>query len=336
MLQNTQQWDLFGFDVRQLRKVWRSAWREFLWGYDSPVKARLDEVVTVHSENGVTFYHAGEQVTESNAECEAILLPDPLVLAKTVQMPLAVESDLDMAMSMEVRANSPFPEDDTGYGWKIVARSGSHLQIQLAIVSLSSAMSYLGRQYDCHDVRAKEVWVKIGAAVIVLNGFGEKKRLTRYNKRLVRVASLLGCSLVLLTLIFGLAASVKYLELKQYQEMSANIGRQAKKASRMRVSLVTANETISVVNAYVAEHPNPRQVLAKLTSLLGDDASLVNFSLKGRQLKFLGRAKNAAAVIQQLTNEPSFAAVTAPTAITKVRAVEQFSLNIELVGDFPL
>jgi hypothetical protein len=330
MAQSTQQWDLFGFDVRLVGKYWRAAWREFLWGYDSPVKARLDEVVKVHSEGTVQFYQAGEPAADQNAECEAILLPDQLVLAKKLTMPLAVESDLDTVMEMEVKANSPFPEADTGYGWKVVSKGESTLQIQLVIVSLSSTMSYLGRQYDSHDVRAREVWAKFGGAVIVLNGFGEQKRLARYKKRLIRVGGLLGLGMLLLVCVFAASSGMKYLELKQYETMSRDVAMASEKATRMRTALLEANETVSYINTVVMDNPDPRQVLAKLTNLLGDDASLVNFSLKGRQLKFLGRAGNAAQVIQQLTGEPTFAKVETRTAITKIGAVEQFTLEIEL------
>ena len=59
MLDTANKWELFGFDVRRIGKHWLAAWREFLWGYDSPVKARLDEVVRVRSGGGLLCYHAG-------------------------------------------------------------------------------------------------------------------------------------------------------------------------------------------------------------------------------------------------------------------------------------
>ena len=335
MGQSVEQWELFGFDVRQIGKYWRSAWREFLWGSGSPVKSRLDEVVKLRSESGVACYHAGGEVDEAETKCEATLLPESQVLAKTISMPVAVENDLDAAMAMEVLANSPFPESDTGYGWKISGRNDVSFNIQLAIVSLGSTMSYLGREYDCHVADAQEVWALIGGGPVVLTGFGEDKRLKRYNKRLVRVAGLLGGSVVLLALIFSVASGVKNLELSLYRQLSVDIGAQAESASEMRNALVLANGTIAVVNDLIADRPNPRYVLAKLTHLLGDDASLVNFSLKGRQLKFLGRATNAAEVIQTLTKEPAFARVESRSAITKIGALEQFTLEIELMSEAP-
>jgi len=335
MGQSVQQWELFGFDVRLVGKYWRSAWREFLWGADSPVKSRLDEAVRVRGEAEDAYYHAGVQVEETQTNCEAILLPESLVLAKKVSMPLAVENDLDAAMSMEVLANSPFPESDTAYGWQVAQRSESSLTIQLAIVSLSATMTYLGKTFDRHDPATQEVWALIGGAPVVLTGFGEHKRLRRYNKRLLRVAAILGVIGILLVSILGVSTGVKSVELKHYQKMSVDTGAQAKSASDMRNALVVANETIAAVNELTSDRPNPRYVLAKLTKLLGDDASAVNFSLRGRQLKFLGRASNAAEVIQTLTKEPSFAKVESRSAITKIGALEQFTLEIELMSEVP-
>jgi len=336
MLETGQNWDLFGYDVRQVVKHWQSAWREFLWGYDSPVKARLDEVVRVHSESGVHCYHGGVRTEQSATDCEAVLLPGALVLTKNLFMPLAVESDLDLAMALEVRANSPFPEDDTGSGWKVVARDDSKLQVQMAIVSLSATMSYLGRQYDCHDVHAREVWAQIDHSMIVLSGFGEKHRLQRYNKRLIRVAGMLAFCAVIAVIMFGLAAGVKHLELNQYREMSADIQRQAAEASRMRSSLAIANETITTVNAFVSAQPNPHYELARLTRLMGDGAALRHFSMRGKNIKLRGRALDAAAVMQQLTDEPAYGEVTGPIRKVGNTELEQFDFNIALVDESPL
>ena len=339
MLQTGQNWDLFGYDVRQLLRQWRSAWREFLWGYDSPVKARLDEVLKVYSEQGEQYFHAGKRVGQlaSSAEalCEAVLLPESLVLAKMLVMPVAVEGDLDLAMAIEVTANSPFPQSDTGAGWKLVSRDDTHIQIQLVIVSLSSTMSYLGQQYDCHDAQAREVWAEVGDSLIALSGFGEKKRHHRYNNRLARVAATIGYCVLVFVLILGAAAGSKYLELQQVQSLSSEIKEQAGAAIRMRNRILSANETIVAVNQMVSQLPSPHFEMARLSGLLGDDAYLVQFSMQGTKLAIRGVADDAAVVVQKLTDESAYARVTAPQAITNYlnTGKEQFFLNVELAGD---
>lgn len=334
MAQAGQNWDLFGYDVRQLLKHWRSAWREFLWGYDSPVIARLDEGLKVYGENGEAYFHAGQRHMQPDleAECEAILLPDSLVLSRILEMPLAVESDLDMVMALEVTANSPFPESDTGYGWKLSGRDEKNLQVQLAIVSLSSTMSYLGQQYNCHDAQAREVWAEVDGAVIVLSGFGEKKRQARYNKRLVRVAITIAYCALMLVVISGVSAGMKYLELQQLRNLSTEVQAQARNALQMRTSIVAANETIAAMNTLLVQRPNPHFEMVRLSQMLGDDVSLIQFSMHGTGLDIRGIADDAAEVVQQLTDEPAYARVTAPQAITKYfnSGQEQFFLNIEL------
>jgi Tfp pilus assembly protein PilN len=170
--------------------------------------------------------------------------------------------------------------------------------------------------------------------VVVLGGFGEQKRLQRYNKRLVKVASMLACSVLVLVLIFALAAGVKYAEWDDLQEMSVAVERAAAEPVRMRASLNAANDTITAVNAVIGEYPGPHAALAQLTKLLGDDVSLEYFSMTGREIKIRGLAANAAAVIQQLTEEPSYASVLAPQAITSQGSagLERFFLDISLAS----
>jgi len=340
MAQAGQNWDLFGYDVRQVLRHWRSAWREFLWGYESPLMARLDEELRVYSEDGEEYFHAGQRRVSTTAksdgrpevECEAVLLPDSLVLSKILVLPLAVESDIEMAMDLEVTANSPFPESDTGYGWKLSGRDEKNLQVQLAIVSLSSTMSYLGRQYDCHDAQAREVWAQVGNGMIVLSGFGEKKRLHRYNKRLLRVAITVAYTVALLLVISGTSAGMKYLELQQLRGLSNEVKSQARGAMEMRTAIVAANETITAMNELVLQRPNPHFEMVRLSQMLGDDVSLIQFSMVGTRLDIRGIADDAAVIVQQLTDEPAYASVTAPQAITKYfnTGQEQFFLNIEL------
>src|SRR5690606_26003775 len=132
-------WQLFGYDVRHLGQYWQHAWAEFLWGDHSPVRARLDEVVELQGEAGEQCFHSGVPVAAQQAECRAILLPESLVLFRTLRLPRAAEAELDAVMALEVSSNSPFPAQDTASGWILVSRNDTSLEVQLAITSLSAA-----------------------------------------------------------------------------------------------------------------------------------------------------------------------------------------------------
>ena len=58
MIEADQKWELFGYDTRQVYKHWIAAWRDLLLGYDSPVRRRLDDVVSLRTENGTACYQA--------------------------------------------------------------------------------------------------------------------------------------------------------------------------------------------------------------------------------------------------------------------------------------
>ncbi|MBN7795168.1 PilN domain-containing protein [Parahaliea mediterranea] len=333
---SSQQWQLFGFDVRHIGRHWQHAWAEFLWGDQSPVRARLDEVVLLHSESGSEFYHSGRTVEPTDAKCEAILLPAELVLTKSLRLPRAAEAELEAAMALEVGSKSPFPADDTASGWTLLGRDDDRLEVQLAIVSLSATMRYLGRHYDIHDVGAREVWARLNERPIVLQGFGEDRRLARYKRRLLRMGGLLAGGLCLLLAMVLLSVGGKYLVMKQYQDLSARVTAQTRDAAEQRESLSSANQIIASVEAVSQAFPSPHVELARLTQLLGDDAYIAQFAMNGNEIRLRGRSADAAAVMERLTAVPEYAEVSAAQGgITKLgnTGLEQFYVSIRLRGE---
>jgi len=332
MLESGQNWELFGYDMRNLGRHWVGAWRDLLWGYDSPVRQRLDDAVILRGESGVACYQGGKPSDATVTGHSAVLLPEELVLSKTLALPAAVEGDLAAALALEVNANSPFSAEDTVYGWQIVDRDEARIQVLLVILSKSSTVAYLGRQFAVHDSSQQEVWVNVGSEMVVVQGFGEELRARSYRKRLVRIAAMLLAAAFLILCVAAAAAGLKALELQRVRGMAATTEREAADASRMRSSLVSANEMITAVNRIAMTYPNPHNEIARLTHLLGDGESINQFSMNGLELELRGQAADAASVMQRLTDQTDYAEVTAPSAFTRVPGakVEQFSLHILL------
>ncbi len=330
MTQASKQWEILGFDTRRIGSTFVAAWRDFLWGDDSPLRTRLDEVVHLQGEDGDCYLQSGTETTAPAADaCEGLLLPESLVLGKTLSVPLAAETELHAVMAMEIAANSPFPADDTAAGWKLVGRSESSLTVQMSIVSLSAVMAYLGARYGIHDRRAREVWASSASGPVALAGFGEHRRTRHYRQRLIRVAGLVLLSALLVLLISALAAGGSYLQYQRLEEQVAVAERDSRAATEIKAELQAANQTINAVNDIVSRYPSPHLEVARLTRLLGDDVHVTQFSMRGRELKLRGRAADAASVMELLTDEPAYASVTAPQAIVTVPGgLEQFYLNI--------
>jgi hypothetical protein len=337
MLEKGQNWELFGYDVRHLGGYWTAAWRDLLWAHDSPVRVRLDEAVTVQTGSGATCYQGGAVCAgTAGSGCRAVLLPDELVLCKQIRVPLQAETELGSLLELEVKASSPFSGPDTRWGYSVVARDDSGIQVALAIVSASAAMAFLGRQYQSHDSQAQEVWAEVAGAMVVVQGFGEGLREQRYRRRLLQSAGLLAVIALLLLAMAGAAALFKGAELQRLEQLAATAARDAAEASRLKSLLAVANETITAANEVVALYPNPHAELARLTRLLGDETSISSFSMAGPEIRLRGKAGDAALVMQQLTDEPGYRDVVAPQAISRVAdGQEQFYLNIRAGEEAP-
>ncbi|MEM6579962.1 MAG: hypothetical protein AAF699_01745 [Pseudomonadota bacterium] len=331
-LDNTNTWELFGFDVRHLGRYWMAAWRDLLWSYDSPIRHRLDEVVTLRSAQGSSNFQAGEVCTTAgDSDCTAVLIPDELVLNKRISVPVQAESELNSLLDLEVRSSSPFAASDTRWGWSVLTRTESSIEIALAIVSASAVMTFLGREHDSHNSRAQEVWVEIEGVMVVLQGFGEGLRESRYKKRLQHGGLLVAAIALLLLAMVGVAALFKSAELDRIERLTSATSTAAKQASEFRGILTVANETISAANEVVSAFPNPHLEIARLTQLLDDDAYITSIAINGPEMSLRGRAMNAAEVMSELTDQPAYVSIKAQGPIVRMRdGWEQFNLNISI------
>jgi hypothetical protein len=332
MLESSQKWELFGYDMRSLGRHWLGAWRNLLWAHDSPIRQRFDDAVCLRREDSEVYYQAGKRSETGGTVYSAILLPEELVLSKMLDLPAAVEGDLEVVLALECSAHSPFSADDTGYGWHIAHRDESKISVVLAIISKSSAMAYLASKFDIHDPRQQEVWVLIDGETLVIRGFGEGLRAANYRKRLLRVAVMLTICALLILSIAAVAAGVKALELQRVEEMAATTEMESQDAARMRSSLGLANEMIVAANEIAKAYPNPHIEISRLTNLLKDGEFVQRLSIKGLEVDLQGGAEDAASVMERLAGQSEYAEVTAPRAITRVRGTEgeSFYLNIRL------
>lgn len=334
MLDAGRNWELFGYDMRNVGRHWVSAWRDFLWAFDSPVRRHLDEAVVLRDGTTRQAYHAGEPCGPAETNCTAVLLPEDLVLARRLQLPLAVEADLGDVLALEVTASSPFGTEDTASGWRVVNRLEKHLDVLLVIVSKSAAMTHIARQYDSHDAQAQEVWARVDDTALVVEGFGEQRRAGYYRRRLLRVAVMIALAAGLLLLLVAVSAGMKKLELGRVEAVAARIQAEAQEASRHRATLGQGNEIIAVINELSALYPSPHPEIARLTRLLDDDAYLERFSMTGLEIDLRGRARNAAQMMQKLSEQPRYIDVAAASPIRRIpnSDIEQFHLKLKLEG----
>jgi general secretion pathway protein L len=268
------------------------------------------------------------------ASCEAVLLPDDIVLAKTLVLPVAVEAELDSVLALQILALSPFDVEDTAYGWMVTGRDEDAIRVGLAVVSRAGVMSYIGERYDRHDRDAQELWAEIEGSPVVIRGFGERQRDRRYRRRLIRTGAMLLACLVVATLMLAAATAMKRNELINLRDMAERVSNQSAGASELRASIAQKNDSLSHANAVIARYPNPHLELARLTRLLDDDAYIERFSMSGREVSVRGRAKDASTVMKTLADNPHYKQVRSTRAISQLgnTGLEQFFLEINIAG----
>ncbi len=335
MLESSQPWSLFGYDLRRASHYFRAGWREFLWGSESPVLAAYDEVVAVRQESGgIVYYRAGKPVTAplgDTGTAQAVLLPERLVLVKTLRLPVEAEADLETAVALEVKYSSPFPVDDTCYGCAIGKRRERDLDVKLVIASKSAVLAFVTALEAGQVGAAVEVWALSEGQVVLLSGFGEAGRQRRNLRRLTRMSLTLAYCVAAILAFFAIAAGAKYLELNRVRAIQDEVERRAGDAVELRTGLASAKAHLATINDLLAEYPAPQSELRKLASILGDDTWISAAEIEGTQIRIEGESRDAAAVMQQLLDHPAYALVEAPVAIKKVSSdTERFVLNLTL------
>jgi len=338
MLEASQPWMLFGYDIRRGLHYIRAGWRDFLWGDAYPVLGLVDEVVAAYQTTGeVQYFRAGKlvdvPVTPGEVVAQAVVLPDHLALSKTLRIPAAAEADLESILALEVSASSPFPKADTCFGWRVTERRRDELIVVLVLSSKSAVMAYIAAQLDSHDVGAYEVWAQVESRMVLVSGFGEAPRLQRNRRRLGRMALIVSYCLVTVLALIALGTGAKYLELKVVRESQEQVERSSHDAMELRTALAASRSLIDVVNELLAEYPSPHRELQRLTALLGDDTWLTMVEINGAAIKIEGESSDAAAVMQQLLSHPAYARVEAPVATRKVGpGRERFVLNLTVIS----
>lgn len=339
----SNQWMLFGVDLRQIGQQWSGAWRDLLVATSSPLRQRFDEPVALRRNDDTVVVHGGQLRTEASPErvaLEAVLIPDELLLARTITLPSAAEAELPAVVTMEVASASPFAQDDTVFGWEEQSRDEHSVTILLAIASRQAITDWLRELVDSADVSATdagienlpEVWADVHGTLVCLHGFGEAARERLYRQRLVRVGLIAAGCLMMLLLIASLFAIQQRSSLARLESLQNVVQRESAHVAEMRETLVSANETILAANEIIGEYPNPHVEVARLTDALSDQVFLAHFSMRGSELRVRGRAVDAAMVMQTLAETPAYETVTAPQAITAVgnTGLEQFHLDIDL------
>ena len=324
---------LFGLDLRKIPQFWLAGLQELLWAPNAYCRRWFDEVVTTRmaGSDSKQCYQAGEKVSSRKTKIKAYILPEELVLETSMDLPASVDLDLESMVLLEVRAKSPFPEEDTRYGWQFERRENDRLKVDLVIASQNLITQHLWDAPHTLD-DGEEVWAMVDKQPIVIRGFGEKVRDSAYRHRMKWVITGLFYSFLMLCALIGVMMLFKYWQVEQIELDHERIQQESLEAVELRTKLTEHNVTVGGINSLIARSYNPYSQISKLSEILEDDAWLVAMDIKEKVMRISGRSENAAALMQTLSNRPEFSEVVAPSAISRARrgGGEQFVFDLTL------
>jgi hypothetical protein len=190
-----------GFDPAQFLAALRRGWRKAL---RCPVLARLlpPEPVRVRYPSGdLSVWPSG--ACPRAVQAEVFILPEGLLLRHTLSMPSLAAAARREAVELAVSVISPFPLEKTVWGWRATS-AGSGLEIELVMASRDRVSDYL-RETGQEYLNEIEIWAPgvVEEAPIVLQGYGERRRLMRMYRFCWRIARFMVFTALLLML--GLA-----------------------------------------------------------------------------------------------------------------------------------
>jgi len=312
--------NLFGLDLGALANGLRQGLAGVLrW----PVLAWFTpaELVEVHRPDGSRRCCIG--ATErpapagASANFHALLLPRELVLSRQLALPHLTDAEIEAALRLELQGDSPFPEDQLDWGWRIDAVEEPGLKITLAFAATEHVDAYVATHGSGLPDRF-ELWADAGGPV-VLRGRGEAPRLARSR---IRRRQVLLWLLLILVLLGGLVLA-PYWQLRQRtidaQRQLEHMENASAGYLAARAALVQADSRIAAVVAWRDGKADMLDLLHKLTALLPDNAYLSRLDIEDRKVRITGSAADAAGLMETLRADPGVAELRALNPIVRGR-----------------
>lgn len=331
----------FGLDIGSLWRDVLSAWRGMM---EWPVFAWLWPKLAVRLwlptgaqalSRGLDTPLLHNEQRAASARFEAVVLPENLLLRRTLNLPRLQTQELMAALALEVHTLSPFAPTDAIWAHEVAPHDGNTLPVSVVLASRKLIDQYIATVHPQLASQTPEVWAPRagGSGFVLLPGFGEARR--QRQSTAWRWASAL---LVLLALALVAAMTVTpsvqlYLRSLQANQAMAALQQKAGPVMAQRESLVRTTEQLAKFAVLAGKPVPPLQTLKLITDALPDDTSLLSLQIQGLKVNISGQTANASALMKQLGSTAGLRDVKAPTPATKPLGAPRESFTIEFMLD---
>ena len=326
---------LFGLNLESYLTGLRLGMRQLLWGHESGVwhslypRAQILYPRALENTQDVAGFHGDKPETTFGLA----VLPNDMVLMKCFVMPEAVESELDSAMRIQAEINTPFEEQDTCSGWRVVERSNGTIKVALAVGSNHMIQKWLeSNELDTLGHKDVELWAQQDGYSVLLRGSRSSVRERAYMARLrgLLVKSLLAVLGIFLMLF--LPVSFFWIRAEQLAATLMEVEDRADSSIRLKNELFEVREAAALAGRFLSQQPAYNTLLDSLSDATPDSVYFTRIGLANEQVTVSGMAENAAEYQTLLSGYAEFDAVGASSAFTRDTRVglERFTLTFAL------
>jgi len=326
---------LSGLDLKEAAASWlpwlkaRARWLRSRF-------APSDPVLLFHADGSQSIWAGnakrGRGATTKTPNFVAVEIPDDLLLRRSLALPKMSRIDIDKAILLEVRSNSPFAAEDLAWGCVVREDEGAQWRAEIVIASRRHISDFIQNRWPdlAHGAKRPEAWAVLGLPTpVVITGFGEQQRLRHETaeKRLDLALLLVACALALLAAMTP-TAQLRLRALEASDAFAALVKRVAP-LMRKRDELTVLNERLRSLDAVAADRVDPAGVMEYLTEILPDDTYLYSLDIQKAKITAAGHTVDFAALLQKLSSDPRLKDVRSPSAVTRAPGATKEAFIVE-------
>ena len=261
---------------------------------------------------------------------DAVLLPAEAVLERHLRLSARITGEnLLAALRLEVETVSPFPPEETRWGWKTLSCDGTQQHILLAIASAQHIQRHLEAQNRATSP-APEVWASIGTGYVILRGFGEARRAQAQRRSLQRTGALAALAVLLVCVLLLTPALSARQQTVAANRLVGALTQQAAPELKLREELTALHGLQESLHQHFDGQADLPALLDRLTAATPDTVWLARLEYTPDGLKLTGFADDAGAYLKILQAQNGFRNVRIPSSIVRDARTKKERFDIQL------
>ncbi len=335
----------FGVNLSSLRKDFEAAWRGL---FQLPALRWLVPSIEVQlvfpsGARGLAVGGDRPALPDSGraraAKYVAVVLPEDILLRRTLTLPLLSASELHAAVALDVSAMSPFAEGDCAWVFGVAAAQRGACEVDIALTSKLRVNQHIKNASLPVSGQPPEVWVarSEGRGFLAFPEYRNTHEI-KTEKRLGWVVGILVFVAMALVSAIAMSATLQlYLRAADARARWTQLQQTVSPLSAARESLLKNSEQLTKLDKIVGPQTPILEVLKSITDALPDETALTSLKIRANKIVMVGQTPDTAALMKHLSAIPTLGDVKAPVPATKPlgAAKEQFTLEAAVLTPKP-